>query len=86
MTAGAGAFNKAASKSYGSLPEDEKDRLKTVSLDTERSPEAMTCMEIMRAGAKAFKKIHKQVQLQVIYYLYLHTLPCAVSRAGEAGL
>lgn len=59
MRSGAGAFNKAAGQVYQSLPDSEREKL-----SAERSEEtvAMTPHDIMKAGANAFKKIHKQVQ------------------------
>ena len=61
MTSGVGAFNKAASSLYSELPLEEKQRLKKLADEKQDSVE-MTEREIVKAGAKFFKKIHHQVR------------------------
>ena len=60
MKSGVGAFNKSAKECYVSLPDTERERLK-MSAETVEKEVGMTSSDIMKAGAKAFKKIHKQV-------------------------
>ncbi len=62
MKNGAGEFCKAASKVYASLPERECQRLRSRHAGTGESEDVMSNKDIMKAGAKAFKKIHNQVQ------------------------
>lgn len=61
MRNGVGSFNKAARQEYLALPENEQERLKKLSAERVEGEVEMTSSEIMKAGAKAFKKIHKQV-------------------------
>ena len=63
----------AASKQYRALSIEEKERLK---VEVDRTLQKMTHGEIMKAGAKVFKKIHKQV-LPTLYFPFL-----AVSQEG----
>ena len=55
MKDGAGAFNKAASTEYLSLPGDEKQRLKKLSTDMTESGQ-FSVKDVMKAGARIFKK------------------------------
>ena len=60
MKSGVGVFNKKASEMYSALPQSEKDRLVKLSGDN-NSTEVMSPKDVIKAGTKAFKIIHKQV-------------------------
>ncbi len=60
MSSGAGAFNKAASALYSNIPVARKERLKDLATHSGSSIE-MSVKDILKAGARAFKKIQHQV-------------------------
>lgn len=61
MVGGAGAFNKAASMSYADLPTADKERLREAAANHKQCS-SMSVKDVMKAGARAFKKIHRQVR------------------------
>ena len=64
MKLGSGEFNKAASRVYATLEEEEKKRLTLVSITED--VDKMRVKDVKKAGGKIFSKIKKLVHNNIM--------------------